>query len=136
MIVFNRKINKKIYKSTLFYIKMIKVKVSKKLKRKSIYAREDIEDFISSLPAEEKSVLDFRGFNFLGPSAAHELLRNMKEKNISLINLNKELRFMLETQNKVRKVGLDLNNNLSHAKRGGVLKLFHKPYENQQYLNS
>ena len=86
------------------------INVSEKIGKDSFYSREDINNLISSLPAEEKSVLDFKGVDFLGPSPAHEVLVALKTKKIGLINLSEKLKFVLNSQNEVRKVGLDLNN--------------------------
>ena len=82
------------------------VNVAKKLEKDSFYSREDIKNLVSLL--EENSVLDFRGAGFVGPSPAHEILVAMKTSRIKIINLSKELKLMLKTQNDVRKVGLDL----------------------------
>lgn len=84
------------------------VNVAKKLEKDSFYSREDIRNLVSRL--EGGSVLDFRGAGFIGPSPAHELLVAMKASGIRIINLSRELRLMLKTQNDVRKVGLDLRN--------------------------
>lgn len=79
------------------------------LKKKSVYSRDDIINLEVLLSKNHFSILNFRNVEFFSPSASHELLKIIKKFKVKLINLDENLKLLLQTQNKLRKTNVDLN---------------------------
>jgi anti-anti-sigma regulatory factor len=73
-----------------------------KIEKEKLSLRDEIRELLKDIP--KNTILDVSKVKYISPSAAHELLCFIREKNLKLINLNEEVKKMLEMQIKIRKM--------------------------------
>lgn len=75
----------------------MKIHIYNKINAHSIATRDTVKEISREIPkTSKKAILDFSKIEFISRSAAHELLNVQKTKCITMVNMNRNVKMMLE----------------------------------------